>query len=226
MRSLKDTLNQFEANEIEKSEFIKLMYAEHHAHLFDYVGYLSKTNIKLIEITDDGVVMTSRDRGIKIACSEKDYRIAPIETLNFFDYEKNESDMMERLIGKGDTFFDIGANIGWYSINIASAIRDVKIFSFEPIPKTYAQLNKNIQLNVLKNIVTYNFGFSDRDDEFPFYYYPEGSGNASSANLTGRDDVEVVNCKVKTLDDFTAETGQHINFIKCDVEGADQVESF
>ena len=221
MRFIKDTLNQFQDKKIEKSAFIELMYVEHHAHLFDYVNHLSKTNVKTIEINDAGVVMTSRDRGIKIACSEKDFRIAPIEILNFFDYEKNESDMMEKLIGKGDTFFDIGANIGWYSINIASAYRDVKIFSFEPIPKTYAHLNRNVQLNLLKNITAYNFGFSDREDEFPFYYYPEGSGNASSANLTGRDDVEVVNCKVKTLDDFIFETGQHIDFMKCDVEGAE-----
>jgi FkbM family methyltransferase len=221
MHSIKDTLNQFKNNKIDKSDFIKLMYTEHHAHLFDYVNYLGKTNIKAIEINDDGIIMTSRDRGIKIICSEKDYRIAPIETLNFFDYEKNESAMMERLIGKGDTFFDIGANIGWYSINIASAYRDAKIFSFEPIPKTFAQLNRNIKLNLLFNITTYNFGFSDRDDNFPFFYYPEGSGNASAVNLTGRDDVQVVNCKVRTLDDFIAETGHHIDFIKCDVEGAE-----
>jgi FkbM family methyltransferase len=221
MRSIKNTIKQFADKKIDKPEFIKLMYTEHHAHLFDYVNHLSETNIKAIEINDGGILMTSRDRGIKIACSENDYRIAPIETLNFFDYEKNESDMMERLISEGDNFFDIGANIGWYSINIASACRDAKIFSFEPIPKTYTQLNRNVQLNLLKNITTYNFGFSDRDDEFPFYCYSEGSGNASSANLTGRDDVEVVNCKVKTIDDFIVETSQHIDFIKCDVEGAE-----
>jgi FkbM family methyltransferase len=221
MRFIKDTLNQFQDKKIEKSAFIELMYVEHHAHLFDYVSHLGKTNVKTIEISDGGIIMTSRDRGIKIACSEKDFRIAPIEILNFFDYEKNESDMMEKLISNGDTFFDIGANIGWYSINIAATRRDVKIFSFEPIPKTYAHLKRNIQLNLLKNIATYNFGFSDREDEFPFYYYPEGSGNASSANLTGRGDVEVVNCKVKTLDDFIVETGQNIDFIKCDVEGAE-----
>jgi FkbM family methyltransferase len=221
MRSIKNTFNQFQNNEIDKWAFIEKMYSDHHAHIFDYVGHLGKTNIKSIEINDDGVVMTSRDRGIKIACSEKDYRIAPIETLNFFDYEKNESEMMERLIGDGDTFFDIGANIGWYSINVATARRAAKIFAFEPIPKTYAQLNRNIQMNLLKNIATYNFGFSNREDEFPFYYYPEGSGNASSANLTERDDVEIVTCKVKTLDDFIVETGQRIDFIKCDVEGAE-----
>ena len=66
-----------------------------------------------------------------------------------------------------------------------------------------------------------NFGFSNSSGEFTFYYYPEGSGNASSANLTGRDDIEEFQCKARTLDDYTAETHARVDFIKCDVEGAE-----
>lgn len=221
MHSIKDTLNQFRENLIDKATFIERMFTQHHACLFDYVNHLSATNIKKIEINDSDIVMTSRDRGVKIACSQSDYRIAPIEILNFFDYEKNESMMMEKLIKDGETFFDVGANIGWYSINIATSRRLSKVISFEPIPKTYRQLINNINLNQIKNIETYNFGLSDNNGEFPFYYYPEGSGNASSENLTGRADVEIINCKLKTLDDFIFETNYNIDFIKCDVEGAE-----
>lgn len=197
------------------------MFEQHHANLFDYATYLTKTNIKKIEIEDDKVVMTSRDRGVRIACSPGDYRIAPIETLNFFDYEKDESAMMECLISDGDTFFDIGANIGWYSINIGIARRASRVFCFEPIPKTFGYLKNNLALNPTHNIEAHNFGFSNQSGEFTFYYYPEGSGNASSANVTGRTDVETVQCKVKTLDEYTSETGISVDFIKCDVEGAE-----
>ena len=221
MNLISNTLMQFQAGQIDKQTFIKRMFEQHHANLFDYADYLPKTNIKKIEIEDDKVVMTSRDRGVKIACSSGDFRIAPIETLNFFDYEKNESAMMENLIADGNTFFDIGANIGWYSINIAIARRATKVFCFEPIPKTYQHLQNNLALNATPNVVANNFGFSNQTGEFTFYYYPEGSGNASSANVTGRADVETVQCKVRTLDDYTAETGQQVDFIKCDVEGAE-----
>jgi FkbM family methyltransferase len=144
--------------------------------------------------------------------------------LNFFDYEKDESDMIESLIYSGSgkkLFFDIGANIGWYSIMVAKSNRNVSVHSFEPIPKTYQSLVKNIDLNSLPNISTHNFGFSDKSGEFDFYYYPEGSGNASSANVTGRSDIEVVKCKVKTLDEYVTESNMQIDFIKCDVEGAE-----
>jgi FkbM family methyltransferase len=221
MISISDTLAQFQTGQVDKQTFIKKMFEEHHSNLFDFSAYLPRTNIKKIEIEDGQVVMTSRDRGVRIACSPSDFRIAPIETLNFFDYEKDESAMMENLIADGDTFFDIGANIGWYSINIALARRASKVFCFEPIPKTYTQLRANVLLNSVPNVVSNNFGFSNLPGEFPFYYYPEGSGNASSANVTGRADVETVQCRVRTLDDYVSEIGVSIEFIKCDVEGAE-----
>jgi FkbM family methyltransferase len=213
--------SSFENGDIDKHSFIKLMYEEHHAKLFDYASFMSRTNIKKIDIEDGKVTMTSRDRGVKIICTVDDHRIAPIEILNFLDYETDESMMMERLIKDGDTFFDVGANIGWYSINIALSRRASKIFSFEPIPMTYSNLRRNMEINAVQNITAHNFGLSNQAGEFAFYYYPEGSGNASAKNLTERSDVEVVQCRVRTLDDFVAEKRLSVDFIKCDVEGAE-----
>lgn len=221
MKPIKNTLAKFQSAQIDKPTFIQSMYEDHHAALFDYANYLAQTNVKKIEIEDESVIMTSRDRGIRIACAKGDFRIAPIETLNFFDYEKAESDMMENLIVNGDNFFDIGTNIGWYSINIAAAQRDTTVYSFEPIPTTYEQFQRNIMLNGISNIKPHNFGLSDKPGEFPFYFYAEGSGNASSANLTNRDDVECVQCQVSTLDHFTNEAKVAVDFIKCDVEGGE-----
>lgn len=221
MNSITETQAKFTKGSIDKPTFIKSMYEDHHAALFDYAEYLPKTNVKKIEIEDGRVIMTSRDRGVRIACAPGDFRIAPIETLNFFDYEINESAMIENLVSDGDTFFDIGANIGWYSINIATSRRTAKVYCFEPIPRTYRHLQNNLDLNSVPNVVPHNFGFSNQAGEFTFYYYPEGSGNASSANVTGRNDVEAVQCKVRTLDDYVSETGVRVDFIKCDVEGAE-----
>jgi FkbM family methyltransferase len=219
--SIEDTIKKFQSGEIDKPKFIESMYHHHHHSLFEYAKYLPNTNIKSIEILGNDVIMTSRDRGIRISCQPKDFRIAPIEILNFNDYEKSESRMLENLIDENHTLFDVGANIGWYSLNTAISNRNAKIYAFEPIPKTYEQLTKNLALNACPNIKTFNFGFSDTKGEFPFYYYPEGSGNASSANLTGRDDVEVFQCEVRTLDEFSSTNEVKVDFIKCDVEGAE-----
>jgi len=118
-------------------------------------------------------------------------------------------------------FFDIGANIGWYSINIAKNFNNVKIFAFEPIPSTFAYLKKNVELNKIQNTILFNFGFSDIEDNLIFYYYPEGSVNASLMNLSKREDVKEIYCEVKTIDNFIQEEKLKIDFIKCDVEGAE-----
>ncbi len=221
MKNLATTLSAFSLGLIDKPSFIEEMYVQHHAHLFDFSTHLAKTNIKKIEIEDGQVVMTTRDRGVRIVCGPGDQRIAPIETLNFNDYEKDDALIMESLVKDGDSFFDVGANIGWYSINIALARRYAKVHSFEPLPRTYAQLQTNISVNALQNVQTHNFGLSNKAGTFPFYYYAQGSGNASSANLTGRQDVEVVTCAVQTLDQFTSTSATNVDFLKCDVEGAE-----
>lgn len=221
MNTLLKTAECYARCEIDKPEFIRSMYEEQHARLFDYAGYLMNTNIKKIEIEDGRVIMTTRDRGIRIACGVGDHRIAPIEALNFKDYEKAESTMVESLVEDGCNFFDIGANIGWYSINIAAFQRATQVYSFEPLPKTYQQLEINVALNAVPNVKLHHFGFSNQAGSFPFYYYAQGSGNASSANLTERTDVEVVQCSVQTLDSYVTATGSRVDFIKCDVEGAE-----
>ena len=221
MISIQTTLSQFQQGAIDKPSFIKTMYEQHHAMLFDYAAYIGQTNVRKIEIEDGKVVMTSRDRGIRIACTPGDYRVAPMETLNFFDYEKEEATMMENLVADGDNFFDIGANIGWYALNIAASRRATTVYAFEPIPTTYGHLTTNLALNASANIKPHNFGLSEQAGEFTFYYPPEGSGNASAVKLTGRDDVRTAQCEVRTQDDYTAETGTRVDFIKCDVEGAE-----
>lgn len=221
MQNINAILNAYQQGQIDKPSYIREMYREHHAGLFDYAQYLAKTNIKRIEIEDGRVIMTSRDRGIRMLCVPGDHRVVPLETLNFFDYEKSDSAMIERLILDGDVFFDIGANIGWYSLCVALTHRAAKIYSFEPIPKTYSYLESNIKLNHLANVTAFNFGFSDRRGQCDFYIYEEGSGNASSVNVSDREDIQVCQSELRTLDDFTADTRTKVDFIKCDVEGAE-----
>jgi FkbM family methyltransferase len=53
----------------------------------------------------------------------------------------------------GEVLFDVGANVGLYSI-YAGAVRRARVFSFEPESLNYAELNKNIFVNNLHETVT------------------------------------------------------------------------
>lgn len=62
----------------------------------------------------------------------------------------------------GDVMFDVGANVGMYSI-YAGKIAGARVFAFEPESQNYSELNRNIFLNQLNDGVTaYNLAVSDR----------------------------------------------------------------
>jgi FkbM family methyltransferase len=205
---------------MEKQIYIKEMHLKHQI-LFEYAKFIQGTDIRSITISDHSVTMTSRSNDVKILCDPVDERIAPIEILNFNNYEKTDLEMVFKLIKDEMIIFDIGANIGWYTINIGKKFPKAHIYSFEPIPKTFNYLTKNVSLNEISNVSLSNFGFSDREENIEFYYYPEGSGNASLRNVSSSDNVEIVISHVQKLDSFITEKKIHLDFIKCDVEGAE-----
>lgn len=219
--NITDTISQFSQGLISKAEYITEMYRKHHSKLFQYSEHLKSSNISRIDILDDQVIMTTRDKGAKFICSEGDYRIAPIEILNFADYEKENGVIIDFLLKDNDVFFDVGANMGWYSINMALSNPKLKIYCFDPIPNTYDFLVKNLKLNGLSQIHAHNIAFSDYVGELELFYYKEGSVNASLANLSERHDVEKIKCRAETIDEFTLREEIGIDFLKCDVEGAE-----
>lgn len=72
-----------------------------------------------------------------------------------------EPDTIEWLktMGPGDVLYDVGANIGLYSIFAAK--RGVTVYAFEPESQNYSVLCKNIVLNRLENCIAYPICLSD-----------------------------------------------------------------
>lgn len=220
MNSLDATKEEFLSGKIDKWQYIDKMY-DKHSMLFDYAAFIKDKNISSIEINDDRVTMTFRDSGIKFICAKSDKRLAPFDTLNFGTYEIEELNMQLNLIDEGYNVFDIGGNFGWYALHIAKNKVKSKVYTFEPIPSTYDHLVKNVGLNGLTNIAANNFGFSNDEGSFEFYFDPSLSVNASLANVSGNTNISKATCFVKKLDAFTEETKLRVDFIKCDVEGAE-----
>jgi FkbM family methyltransferase len=220
MDTLKTIQESYQSGIITKPEYIERMH-EMHRTIFQYATFLQGTDIERLEIADGRVLATIRGTGIQLLCDPEDKRIAPVEIMNFGNYETPDYTMVRRLVPEGGTVLDVGANVGYYTLSLCRQVRDVRIHSFEPIPKTFALLQEHVKINRASNATIHNFGFSDREETKTFYYYPEGSGNASSANLSQSASVRTITCQVKRLDDFVQSSGLHVDFIKCDVEGAE-----
>ena len=223
--SLEINYKSFVSGKLPKADFIKKNYEESHRLLFEYSNFLKKTDISKIEISDGQVIMTFRKGGFKLLCENSEYRTAPLETLNFLTYEEEEVSIFNKLLVGKKNFYDIGGNIGFYAVNAAVVNPDVKIKTFEPIPKMFSTLQKNIDLNQLNHRVeAYNHGLSDSEKELSFFVYPFGGTNSSMINVSGSKDAVEVHSKVIRLDNFI-QTNSHAapDIIKCDVEGAEKL---
>lgn len=84
-------------------------------------------------------------------------------------------------------FYDIGANIGVYSLYAANSHENIKVYSFEPDPLNFISLLKNIQLNDLfQSIHPLNLAVGERDVTSAFFLVedprPGRSGGQVSQN--------------------------------------------
>ncbi len=114
-------------------------------------------------------------------------------------------------------FIDVGANIGLYSLLIASKFNNIQIYSFEPHPGVFKRFKKNIeQNNFVKNIQPMNVGLSDKKDSM-FIEGPKNFGiNQSGGAVLQSKGFNKVD--VSTGDKEISLVGKDIA-IKIDVEG-------
>ena len=140
------------------------------------------------------------------------------------------NDKIKNFFPNIDFIFDIGANIGsWTIAQRTLHNKDTKIYSFEPIKKTFEVLKKNIPEN--SNIKIYNFALGEEDTyqtmSLPIEalkeggYYKTGTYTLKTRSLFFNEKVQVF--KFDTI--FEKNFKNIINpknsgvFIKVDIEG-------
>lgn len=95
-------------------------------------------------------------------CIGRDLSMLPQIKLEL--YEKTEIDLLESLIPKSDcVFWDIGANVGLYSIIFSKLNPHWRIYSFEPNIGVHKYFYKNINYNRCDNIELMPFALLDSE---------------------------------------------------------------
>ena len=85
-------------------------------------------------------------------------------------YEANLTNFMINALREGDTFVDIGAHVGFYSMLGSSLVGpEGSVLSFEPTPRTFAELSKNASQKA--NIAVFNSAVLDEETEIEFFDY-------------------------------------------------------
>jgi FkbM family methyltransferase len=145
---------------------------------------------------------------------KNDYIMAP-QLFSTGYWEKFETETFKQFIHEGMTIIDIGANIGYYSL-IASKLtgKEGQVYAFEPIPNTYEILQKNIELNKLTNVKTYQKAVIDHKGFIKLHI---DNRSPASNSITGNG--KYINVSTIALDDLFTDT--HIDIIKMDIEGSE-----
>lgn len=147
-------------------------------------------------------------------------------------FELTELDTFQKIIKKGMTVVDAGANIGLYSV-IASKLtgNQGKVFSFEPSRETFKRLTNNINLNNAANVISENCGLGENPDEILTLRQDVGSKDAERYMMpsgfvpdTRLINVNDINSKeeirIDTLDNYLEKKEiSSIDFLKIDTEG-------
>jgi FkbM family methyltransferase len=148
--------------------------------------------------------------------------------------EPQVEDALLAILRPGDVFYDIGANVGWYSMLAARAVGSSgKVVAFEPSVSNAALLQQNVAVNGLANVTAIPAAVTDRDGWATFLDNGSLEGrldkdddDAQAARRAARGrkshGTRPVPVPVLALDTWIAETGQAPpSVVKIDVEGAE-----
>jgi FkbM family methyltransferase len=143
-------------------------------------------------------------------------------TPQFFDPEERE--ILRSHIRDGYVFVDIGANIGAYSLFVAAAAgASARILCVEPQPDIFDRLVYNIQQNPIAAIKAVDCAVADKPGELTLFLDPRNSGE-SSVKIVSSGQAKAIRVPATTLLDLvTTEGYTHIDAIKLDVEGAEDI---
>jgi FkbM family methyltransferase len=220
MNELLRLREEYRRGVIDKHEYSRAM-TKQHAALSEYIELLSESDIERIELTSEGVWMHSCLAPVAIACDLSDRGTPPIVSLHFGQYERAEFDMWKRLVPRGATVADIGANIGWYCAHMAANDPEARVVAFEPVPSSFNWLRKTIERNSLRNVVLEPLALSNRAGVMDIYVDPTITGAASAHPTVYIQSSFAVSVKTTTLDAYATLHDLRFDAIKLDVEGGE-----
>lgn len=131
-------------------------------------------------------------------------------------YEEFETQIVKKIINKDDVVFDVGANIGYYTLIFARLVsKSEKVFSFEPDPNNFELLKKNVAINGYTNVELFCKAVSNLNQTTKLFLDKTNKGGHTLIDkFEERESIIIESIR---LDDYFQD--KKIDFIKIDIEG-------
>jgi FkbM family methyltransferase len=130
-------------------------------------------------------------------------------------YEPQKQQLVSREVRPGTVFWDVGANVGLYSLLASKLVGSGRVFAFEPVPRNLSYLRQHLALNRVANVEVLALAVSDKNGSANF----QVEQTCSMGHFSAEGGLAV---SMATLDSLVAE-GKVLppDCIKMDIEGAE-----
>ena len=139
-------------------------------------------------------------------------------------HENIITNLIKKEIHSGDIVVDIGAHIGYYTLQFANLVGPTgKVYAFEPEPKNFELLKKNVQINKYDNVVLIQKIVSDKDGIVEFFIskYDSIGNKLFKSNGEHGTKEHAIKMESITLDEYFKDSKEKIDFIKMDIQGGE-----
>jgi len=100
-------------------------------------------------------------------------------------WEPNLTHWLRQSLKPGDTFIDVGANVGYYSLLASKLVTGSgKVVSVEALPETFHWLEKNLRTNLASNVRAVNVAAWHEHDNLKIFSNPGGTSGTTTVMQT------------------------------------------
>jgi FkbM family methyltransferase len=145
-------------------------------------------------------------------------------------YESETSQFLGAVLGQGDTFIDVGAHVGYFSMLGAALVGPAgRVISFEPDTSNYAHLLEHVERNAAAQVLPVPMAVGSEPRVAEFFVNDDNDGghglwNVGSHpfNARTREAPRTRKVFLTTLDEFVGSGGsRRVKAIKIDAEGSE-----
>ncbi len=153
----------------------------------------------------------------------KGYKFS-VNTDSYYASGQYETESIIKMLGDLDNksvVYDIGANMGYYSLAFSKVVSQV--YSFEPLPKNYDLAKKHLELNNISNVNLNPYAITDKKQKLQFTNSLAHSSNTYMTDSTSfADKNSTIEVQGYSLDNLIYDLElPKPHFLKVDVEGAE-----
>jgi FkbM family methyltransferase len=133
--------------------------------------------------------------------------------LGFYEHKKQE--LISEAVRPNTVFYDVGANVGFYTLLGSLLVGAGRVFAFEPLLRNLGYLKRHIALNQIQNVEVLELAIADENGSA--FFEIERTGSMGCLSSSGQ-----VRVQTASLDSLLAQ-GKILppNYIKMDIEGAE-----